>query len=169
MSDQPCDYPDHGTAAVLWVYAQHHPHCNLQRPPQQAWPTAASGCRALPVPAAFTAATIQGDLKRPQEEEHWAWGWELRPQPPFITKAQERTLRNAAGHLLPAPGNFSGNVQITACLWGLWKRWLVRVFVCVRESEWVYVCMCVTQGSVINTPWVTHFLTNTLWRQLQDA
>lgn len=71
MSDQPCDYPDHGThatPAILWVSTQRH---SLQC--AEAHKTgAAHGSQqrqALPVPAAFTAATIQADLKRETPRE----------------------------------------------------------------------------------------------------
>ncbi|XDC51663.1 hypothetical protein R6Z07M_002845 [Ovis aries] len=39
-------------------------HCSVQRPAEQARPTAARGSQALPVPAALTAATTQADLSR---------------------------------------------------------------------------------------------------------
>ena len=74
-------------------------HCNVQRPTKQARPMAASSARRFQSQLLSLLPPFRLTLReRPQEEQHWAWGWELRPQPPFTTKAQERSLRNAPGN-----------------------------------------------------------------------
>lgn len=116
-------------------------HCSVQRPAEQARPTAAGGSQALPVPAAHRCHHSGWPEQRPQEEQPWAW--DLRPQPLFITKAQETSLRNAPGNRQPAtsclPQAISLAVSKSLPVFEASGRGDLRVCLCVWERVCVYV------------------------------
>lgn len=119
-------------------------HCSVQRPAEQARPTAAGGSQALPVPAALTAATTQADLSRDPKRSNPGPGICSRSLYSLLRHRRRRSGMHLATGSRPPP----------ACprqfLWQCPNHCLslkppgevTCACVCVCESECVCMCLC---------------------------